>query len=75
MELIHCEEGADYRAGKVEVTASSRKLLRICNDELKRLGFHYNKTIRVDGVRGGWVGFRMMVDDAEWLGGEVTPAV
>ena len=48
--------------------------LREVNDELKRLGFAYNKGLRVNGDdgRGGWTGFRLKEEEAEWLGGEVS---
>ena len=46
--------------------------LREVNDELKRLGFAYKKGLWVSGKNeGGWVGFRLKEEEAEWLGGDV----
>ena len=69
-----CVVGEEYRAGKTDVLAACNMELREVNDELKRLGFAYNKGLRVNGDdgRGGWTGFRLKEEEAEWLGGEVS---
>ena len=58
-----CEVGKDFKAGKQEVTQSSGKELRAVKDELMRLGFKYNRDLRVNGQKGVWKGFRVKLED------------
>ena len=68
-----CEVGEEHKVAKPDVLTACNIKLREVNDELKRLGFAYNKGLRVDGKQqGGWTGFRLKEEEAEWLGGEVS---
>jgi phage/plasmid-associated DNA primase len=56
----NCEISPDEKTGKNELVEASKKSFRELNDELKNMGFKYGKDIRVDGVKGGWIGFKLL---------------
>ena len=59
----NCELNPNEKTGKNELVEASRMSFRELNDELKNIGFKYDKGIRVNGVRGGWIGFKMNLQE------------
>ena len=55
----------DYKLGKYEMESFPifKKLgLKRINDDFKRLGFKYEKSMRKDNRKGVWVGLRIKFD-------------
>ena len=61
----NCKIEIGTRCGKEELKEVSGYQTRELNDELSRLGYKYDKTLRVAGYhsRGGWKGFKINDED------------
>jgi phage/plasmid-associated DNA primase len=56
----NCEVSPEGRVGKKDLVDASRLQFRELNDDLRNMGFKYNRDIRVNGIKGGWVGFKLI---------------
>jgi len=63
----NCIKKVGARCGKKMMQEASGYTTRQLNDELRRMGFDYDKALRVEGTstRGGWTGFEINMDDEE----------
>ncbi len=63
----NCIKNVDERCGKKALQEASGYSIRELNDELRRMGFEYDKTLRIQNTskRGGWKGFEINSQEEE----------
>jgi len=63
----NCIKKVGGRCGKKALQEASGFTIRELNDELRRMGFEFDKTLRIQGTstRGGWKGFEINSQEEE----------